>query len=187
MTETPAPPIPTLETPRLILRPLALDDAPAIQAIFPQWEIVRFLAAKVPWPYPDDGAFQYLKEIALPAMRDGKEWQWSIRPRTDPERLIGVVALMDTADDNRGFWLDLAWQGQGLMLEASSAATEFWFETLGRPVLRVGKAVANARSRGISERTGMRLVGIVERDYVSGRQPAEQWEITREEWRNRPR
>ena len=31
-------PLPTLTTPRLILRPLELSDAPAIQAIFPQWQ-----------------------------------------------------------------------------------------------------------------------------------------------------
>jgi hypothetical protein len=29
----------------------------------------------------------------------------------------------------------------------------------------------------------MRLVGIVEKEYVSGRLPSEIWEITAEEWR----
>ena len=43
--------IPTITTPRLILRPLELSDADAVQDIFPQWEIVRYLANKVPWPY----------------------------------------------------------------------------------------------------------------------------------------
>ena len=40
--------VPNLETQRLLLKPLALDDAPAIQAVFPQWEIVRFLASQIP-------------------------------------------------------------------------------------------------------------------------------------------
>ena len=73
------------------------------------------------------------------------------------------------------------------MSEACSAVTEFWFETLQRPVLRVPKAVANVASRRISERSGMRIVETEERDYVSGRLPSELWEITREEWRSRPR
>ena len=60
-------------------------------------------------------------------------------------------------------------------------------ETLGRPVLRVPKAVANVWSRRISERSGMRLIGIEDHDFVSGRLPTEIWEITREEWRSRPR
>ena len=69
--------------------------------------------------------------------------------------------------------------------EASSAVTDYRFETLGRAVLRVPKAVANVRSRRISERTGMRVIKTEVRVYVSGCFPAEVWEITRHEWRNR--
>jgi RimJ/RimL family protein N-acetyltransferase len=86
-------------------------------------------------------------------------------------------------DDNRGFWLGLPWQGRGLMTEACAWANDFWFETLGFPMLRVAKAAANKASRRISEKQGMRLVGIGEKDYVSGRLPSEIWEITAEEWR----
>jgi [ribosomal protein S5]-alanine N-acetyltransferase len=53
--------------------------------------------------------------------------------------------------------------------------------------LGVPKAVANVRSRRISERTGMRVIKTEERGYVSGRFPAEVWEIMRNEWRNRLR
>jgi len=179
--------IPTITTARLILRPLELGDADAVQSTFPKWEIVQYLAAHVPWPYPADGALTFIRDTVLPAMRDGTEWHWSIRPRSSPERLIGAISLRDKPDDNRGFWLDPAWHGQGLMSEACSAVTEFWFETLQRPVLRVPKAVANVASRRISERSGMRIVETEERDYVSGRLPSELWEITREEWRSRPR
>ena len=68
-----------------------------------------------------------------------------------------------------------------MMTEASTAVTDYWFETLERPVLRAPKAVANVASRRISERGGMRLIEITERDFVSGRLPAEIWEITRQE------
>jgi ribosomal-protein-alanine N-acetyltransferase len=101
--------------------------------------------------------------------------------------LIGVISLMDEPDDNRGFWLDSQWHGQGLMSEASEAVTDYWFETLARPLLRAPKTVANEPSRRISEHSGMRVVRTEDRDYVSGRFPAEIWEITRDEWRNRPR
>jgi [ribosomal protein S5]-alanine N-acetyltransferase len=177
--------IPTLTTPRLILRPLELADADAIQNIFPQWEIVRFLASHVPWPYPADGALTYLRDTALPAMERGTEWHWSIRRKLAPERLIGAIGLMDEPGNNRGFWLDPAFQGQGLMTEACAAVTDYWFETLERSVLQAPKAIANVPSRRISERSGMRLIEKVEHDLVSGRLPAEIWEITREEWRRR--
>jgi ribosomal-protein-alanine N-acetyltransferase len=174
--------IPTLTTSRLFLRPLELSDADAIQRIFPQWEIVRFLNHYLPWPYPPDGALQYLRDEILPGIERGTEWHWSIRPKTEPDRLIGVIGLLDRTDDNRGFWLDPAWQGQGLMSEAVEAATRYWFETLERPTLRVLKAVANLPSRRISERSGMRLIRTMEWDYVSGRLPTQMWELTREDW-----
>jgi len=175
--------IAALMTSRLVLRPLDLADSDAIQAVFPRWEIVRFMAAHIPWPYPEDGALTYLRDVALPAMQRGVEWHWSIRPRAEARRLIGVISLMDQAGDNRGFWLAPEWQGRGLASEASAAVTDYWFDTLGRSVLRASKAAANTPSRRISERTGMRLVWRGERDYVSGRLPAELWEITADEWR----
>ena len=179
-----AEPTPVLTTTRLVLRPLGLSDAPALQALFPRWEIVRYLA-KVPWPYPADGALAYLRDIVLPAVAAGTAWHWSIHPLSAPGELIGAIALMDKPGDNRGFWLDPAWQGRGLMTEAADRVTEFWFERLGRPILQAPKAAANEPSRRISERSGMRLVEQDERDYVAGRLPGELWEITREEWRSR--
>ncbi|WP_448107765.1 GNAT family N-acetyltransferase [Pseudomonas azerbaijanoccidentalis] len=173
---------PTLHTERLILRPLELTDAEAIQQQFPHWEVVRYLNAFVPWPYPADGALTYLRDIALPAIARGEEWHWSIRLKSAPDQLIGNVSLMTEQDNNRGFWLGPQWQGQGLMIEASEAVTRYWFETLGRDVLRVPKAAPNIGSRKLSERTGMRLIRTAEGNFVGGRFPKEIWEITREEW-----
>ena len=61
-------PISPLETSRLLLRPLCLDDAEQIQDIFPHWEVVQYMAATIPWPYPSDGALTYIRDSALPAM-----------------------------------------------------------------------------------------------------------------------
>jgi RimJ/RimL family protein N-acetyltransferase len=69
------------------------------------------------------------------------------------------------------------------MTEAVIAVTDYWFEVLGFPVLRVPKAVENVGSRRISEKTGMRVVEVKEREYVSGRLQTEVWEVTAEEWR----
>ena len=109
----------------------------------------------------------------------------TLRLRTQPERLIGAITLLRNGQNNRGFWLGLPWQRQGLMSEAVDAVTAFWFEELGMATLRAPKAVANIASRRISEQTGMRLVENKESDYVSGPLPTEVWEITAEEWRAR--
>lgn len=174
---------PTGQTARLIIKPLALEDAPQIQAVFPQWEIVRYLKNIVPWPYPPDGALTHIRDRALPAIERGEQWSWTLRLRSEPEIIIGNVALIDRENDHRGFWLDPTFQRQGLMTEACVWVNDFWFETLGRPVLRVSKAIPNRASIRVSERMGMRLVDYGEKDYVSGRFPSEIWEITAEEWR----
>ncbi len=178
--------IPTLETVRLILRPISLDDAPQVQAIFPQWEIVRYLANQVPWPFPPDGVLTHYRDIAIPAMERGEAWKWTLRLKSDPDRIIGSIDLT-RGDNNRGFWLAPAWQRQGLMLEACDCVTDFWFTVLEMPLMRVPKAIDNSASRRISERQGMRIVALEDRDYVSGRLPSEIWEITREEWLARRR
>ena len=174
---------PQLETLRLLLRPLELDDAVQLQKVFPQWEIVRYLAAVVPWPYPPDGAHKYIREMALPAIARGEAWQWTLRLKTQPDQIIGSIDLRVKENENRSFWLDPRWHRQGLMTEACDAVTDFWFETLKFPVLRSPKAVPNQASRRISEKQGMRLIATEERDYVSGRLQSELWEVTAEEWR----
>jgi RimJ/RimL family protein N-acetyltransferase len=162
--------LPVLETERLVLQPVELVDAPRIEELFAHWEIVQHLNAKVPWPYPKGGAVENLRDHALPAMARGEE------------TIIGRMGLY-LGENNRGFWMGMPWQGQGLMTEAVIAVTDYWFDVLGFPVLRVPKAVKNVGSRRISEKTGMRVVAVKESEYVSGRLRTEVWEITAEEWR----
>ena len=179
----PPPTTPEGRTARLLLKPIALDDAEQIQALFPRWEIVKYLNAKVPWPYPPDGAFQYIRNAALPAMERGDEWHWTLRLLTAPETIIGAIGLMKSDEENRGFWLAPEHRGRGLMTEACAWTADFYFDVLGFERMRVPKAVANRASRRISERMGMHLVRVEERDFVSGRLASEVWEITAEEWR----
>lgn len=173
---------PALETPRLLLRPLTLDDAEAIQRLFPQWAIVRYLNAIVPWPFPEGAALAHIRDHALPAMESGAEWHWTLRRKAAPDQIIGRIHLARSEGNNRGFWIVPEYGGQGLMTEAVLAVTDYWFDVLGFPVLRAPKAAANRASRRISEKTGMRLVRVLEGDYVSGRLPGELWEITAAEW-----
>jgi len=171
-----------LHTGRLLLRPLQLADAPQTQRLFPHWEIVKHLNAIVPWPYPDDGALTFYRDVALPAIERGDEWCWTLLLKESPEQHIGAIRLHKGRPAHRGFWLGLPWHGQGLMTEAVIAANDFWFDVLGFEILRVPKAVANTASRRISEKTGMRIVATEERDFVAGRLPCEIWELTADEW-----
>jgi RimJ/RimL family protein N-acetyltransferase len=179
---TSRPIVPEGQTARLILRPLALADADQIQALFPQWQIVRYLRDIVPWPYPPGGALDYIRDFALPEMERGEAFNWTLRLITDPDRIMGFLGLKFGEGHNRGFWLDPQHQGQGLMTEACAWANDYWFDVLGSPTLRVSKAIANTASRRISLKQGMRVIGTEDANYVSGRQPSEIWELTAAEW-----
>jgi [ribosomal protein S5]-alanine N-acetyltransferase len=175
--------VPTLETARLLLRPLELADAGQAQVLFSPWEIVRYMDKIVPWPYPPDGAYRWYRDFALPAVERGEEWHWAVRLKGSPNQMIGEISLKNQDNNNRGFWLGLPWQRQGLMTEACNVVTDYWFDVLKFPVLRAPKAVVNLASRRISEKSGMRIVATREHEYVSGRFTQEIWEVTAEEWR----
>ncbi|MEO7190218.1 MAG: hypothetical protein ABI051_04110 [Vicinamibacterales bacterium] len=65
--------------------------------------VVRYLASAVPWPYPAEAALQFCRDYALPAIERGEQWIWTVRLKSDPNRLLGLIALATTPDNNRGF------------------------------------------------------------------------------------
>jgi len=185
MTDKPEslPATPTLMTARLLLRPLRWEDAPALQRRFPKWEIVRHLNDKIPWPYPPDGAEAHLREF-LPQMEARKCFAWAITLPEAPDELIGRIDLRpeDWPGEQRGFWLDVPYWGQGLMTEAADRVTEYAFLELGWPSLRISNAESNAASHRIKEKQGGQIIERVRARFAGGEDWKIIWLITREDW-----
>ena len=80
--------IPKFETLRLLLRGVELKDASAYQMYFNDYDIISQLAAVVPWPYPQNGAEEFIRNVILPQQGKSrwswglflKECPWSLRP-----------------------------------------------------------------------------------------------------------
>ena len=174
----------TLTTDRLILRPVRQSDSPAIQRHFGRWEIIQHLSAQVPWPYPEDGAEVFLREVVLPAMAAGTTMVWVLVPREGPDEAIGLIEYRcdPTESDDRGFWLATEYQGRGLMTEAIIAFQDHVFFDLGVEQLVVHNAVVNKPSHRIKEKTGAVYVGQVQIPHHHGGSEAERWVVTRERW-----
>jgi RimJ/RimL family protein N-acetyltransferase len=181
--ETPLPPTPVLETERLVLRPLELRDAPAIQREFPKWEVVRHLLAKVPWPYPPDGAETNTRE-SLEKRARGEQFFWAITLKGGDDELIGRIDLRPDMGDHemRGFWLALDHWEKGLMTEAAEAVTQYAFEVLNWPHIWVTNAAPNVRSHAIKLKEGFELVDVVAGEFVEGSRPKEVWRLGRDAW-----
>ena len=185
MTDTiPLPPTPTLETARLVLRPMEARDAPAIQRIFPQWEVVKHLNAQIPWPYPEDGAATNMV-ASLEQRARGEKFFWAITLKGGDDELRGRIDLWPTDEtkrDSRGFWLDPELWGQGLMLEAAEAVTAYAFDVLEWPELWLTNAQSNIGSHRIKEKQGAEFVDLTPNVYVGGPDLRETWILRREAW-----
>ncbi|MGH6955980.1 MAG: GNAT family N-acetyltransferase [Caulobacteraceae bacterium] len=181
------PPTPVLETSRLILRPLRESDTPAVQRLLPQWKVVRYLGAHVPWPYPDDGAATHWKN-ARREMERGEKSLWAITLKRRGDDLRGVIDLW--ADDGvnrsqRGFWLDPELWGRGLMTEAANRITEYALVELGWPHLWLSNAEANVASHRVKEKQGAKLIDRTPGRYVYGEGVRVTWLLTHEAWLER--
>jgi ribosomal-protein-alanine N-acetyltransferase len=179
----PLPPTPVLKTERLILRPLEARDVPAVQRIFPQWEVVRWLHAEVPWPYPEDGAAtNYAQCVEL--REQGLKMFWAITLKGSDELRGRIDLWPDDGErrDMRGFWLDPDLHGQGLMMEAAEAVTGYAFEVLEWPHLWLSNAEANYGSHRIKAKQGATLIDLTPRRFVSGEAMKETWLLTRGTW-----
>lgn len=97
--------IPVFTTDRLILKGITLEDAAFYQQNFADYEVIRHLAAAVPWPYPDNDAAYFIENIIIP--NQGKErWIWGLFLKSVPNEIIGGVDLWRKGHpENRGFWL----------------------------------------------------------------------------------
>jgi ribosomal-protein-alanine N-acetyltransferase len=175
--------IPVFETERLILRGVALADAAATQKHFNDHEVIRELAATVPWPYPSDGARQFIENIVLPVQAKDR-WVWGIFLQTKPSELIGIIDLWrKEKPDNRGFWLARKHWGNGIMTEAVAPVTAYAFDVLGFERLILSNAIGNLRSRRIKEKAGARRLRAEPAkfgnpDYTE----REIWELTKADW-----
>jgi [ribosomal protein S5]-alanine N-acetyltransferase len=178
--------LPVFETERLILRGPTLRDAPAYEKNFVDYEVIRSLAAAVPWPYPKNGVVTWIEGILKNQAVD--RWVWGIFLKSNPAELIGVIDLWrEATPENRGFWLGKKYWGQGIMTEATGPVMDYAFDVLGFEKMILANAVGNPRSRRVKEKNGARLLRIEPAKFVDPQLTCghEIWELTKEAWKNR--
>lgn len=175
--------VPQFETARLILKGVTIEDGPCYQRHFVDYEVIRHLAAAVPWPYPEDGISKFILDSILP--RQGIDrWVWGIFLKENVDELIGVVDLWrEGKPENRGFWLGRKFWGRGIMTEAVTPVMDFAFNSLGFEKLVFSNALGNMGSHRVKEKTGATLIRVEPGKFVDSKySQSEIWELTRENW-----
>ena len=164
--------LPTLETPRLRLRPLGDDDAASLLAIFGDATVVRYWA-EPPWTGLDDARALLARTALHWAARTGFRWGL-VRTRGEAaDRVLGTCSLFAIETTHRraevGFALAREAWGAGLAREAMAAVAGFAFDTLGLHRLEADVDPRNAASLRTLETLGFRREGhLRERYHVAG-------------------
>lgn len=176
-------PFPTFHTDRLILREVTINDVPSYTRHFVDYEVIRFLSAAVPWPFPENGVKDFLDNVVLPK-QGNDHWMWGIFLKEHPEELIGAVELWrQDRPENRGFWLGKQFWGKGIMTEANYPIIDHAFKELGFEKLIFANARGNIGSARVKEKTGARKIGTKPTPFVDPQfTESELWELTRSDW-----
>lgn len=175
--------LPTFHTDRLILKPVSILDYQSYQKYFANYNIIGHLSNRVPWPYPDNGAYVYLSKFVVP--NQGKDfWMWGIFLKTNPSELIGAVDFYGGRHlNNRSFWLGEIFWGQGLMTEVIVPLTDYAFNALGFSELQLSNALGNERSRAIKLKQGAKFLGITDCAHVNPLfTKSERWLLLKYDW-----
>lgn len=150
------PRVPTVETPRLILRDWRDDDVEAWVAINADPRVTEFF----PKSYTRELSEASAAAIRAQLSRDGFGW-WALEIRGGPS-FVGSIALQAvpfqahfTPANEIGWRLATEHWGRGYATEGARAALEFAFNELKWREVVAFTAASNLRSQRVMERLGM--------------------------------
>ena len=150
---------PTLETPRLILRPFALGDAPDVQRLAGAWEVAS-TTLNIPHPYEDGVAEAWV--ATHQARFDAGEMVTLAVTLREGGALIGGIGLRFDAPHERaemGYWIAVPHWNQGYCTEAARAMLHYGFEERGMHRIGATHLARNPASGRVMHKIGMTREG----------------------------
>lgn len=151
-----------------LLRPLALDDAPALATAVR--ESLNSLDAWMPWAHPSYGEADARDWIAFctAARADGSAHEFGIfHPNAG---LLGAAGLNQFNHPNRfcnlGYWVRTRAQRRGVALAAIDALARHAFDDLALTRVEIVVAEHNQPSLGVALKAGATLEGLARNRLV---------------------
>lgn len=162
--------LPVLQTSRLRLRKVKLDDAHDLYAYAHDPAVSEFVLWEPHTSLLD--SHQYLKAMCRKYLA-GDVTEWGV-VHSEAKRLIGTCGFVGYEPDHFraevGYALGRKYWHQGLATEALAAVATFSFETLGLQRLEARTALANAASGRVLEKLGFRQEGVLRAHlYMDGK------------------
>lgn len=150
-----------LETPRLLLRPFTIEDAPAM---YRNWasdpEVTKYLT----WgTYTgEETAAAYINELQLPGYASPDFYSWAIVLKSLGEP-VGSISVTNHRDDVEsvefGYCIGKRWWHQGITSEALAGLIRFFFEEVGANRVAAYHDARNPNSGKVMKKCGMTYEG----------------------------
>lgn len=147
-------PQPTLTTERLVLRPLALSDAPTVVELAGDKEVAA-TTRLIPHPYPPGLAETWIAALG-PRYERGEGVSFAIVLKEGA--LIGSIGIILNLADHHaemGYWIGKPYWNQGYCTEAAAAMLVYAFETLQLERVFANYFADNPASGRVMSKLGM--------------------------------
>lgn len=156
---------PTLQTDRLVLRPMTLSDGPDVQRLAGDPAIAD-TTLRIPHPY-EDGMAEAWIATQPEAFAEGRSVVFAITLRETGE-LIGSIGLELNPDHEcgeMGYWIGRAFWSRGYATEAGRAVLCYGFATLGLNRIEAHHFCRNPASGRVLRKLGMAHEGRIRRRF----------------------
>ncbi|MBQ9520287.1 MAG: GNAT family N-acetyltransferase [Acholeplasmatales bacterium] len=177
----------TIETERLILRPLTLDD---IYAAFSNWTSDGKVAEFLRWEsHKDINVTKSVFDIWVKSYKEKDFYQWGIVLKSINEP-IGTISLVDIKENlgiaHIGYCIGSRWWHQGITTEAFKAIIPFLFNEVGFNRIESMHDPNNPHSGSVMKKCGLKYEGTLRSADFSnkGIVDASIYGLLKEEWEN---
>jgi [ribosomal protein S5]-alanine N-acetyltransferase len=160
---------PRLETERLVLRKMTLDDAGAVFAYASDPEVTRYVLWETHRSVEDSRAFL---DLTARKYQGGGEPDWGMVYKGDG-RLVGTCGFVGWSREHAraelGYVLNRSYRGRGLAPEAVRAMIAFGFEEMDLNRVEARCVAENTASARVMEKAGMTYEGTLrQREFLKG-------------------
>ncbi len=174
----------TLETPRLLLRPVAATDFDFLYRLFTRPETRQYGG------YEDLGDLEEEKLRFEDSLKFGSAGRLRLIVELKEESIpVGTVCLFNCSERDRraelGYDMLKEYWGRGIMTEAVCELIRYGFEDLGLNRVEASVNPENTRSVRLLQRTGFSLEGRLRGRNIQGGQPHDDclFGLLRKDWR----
>jgi RimJ/RimL family protein N-acetyltransferase len=174
---------PTLETSRLRIRPYSDADIAELLPLIGTREVAA-TTLRIAHPYTEQDARDFFKLAKEP----DKLWL-AITLRSDGRQVGGIGLRIEPQHQNAelGYWLGVAYSGQGYATESAREMLRYGFEELGLHRIFATHFKHNAASGRILKKIGMQYEGCQREHLLKWGEfvDSEMYGILRREWETR--